>query len=236
MEIVTIGAATLYLGDCMEVLPTLDRVDSVITDPPYGIGFKHSGKSSGVPNRRTQPTSRSTVIIGDDAEFDPMPWCIADSLLFFGADHFRSRLPGGGRFLVWDKTGGGKTPETTFSDSEFIWTSKGSPQNIFHYMWKGVLQDGEKGERRYHLSQKPLALMRWAIRQAKVPPGGVISDPYMGSGSTGVAALQMGYRFVGVEIDRSNFDTACRRIEQAASQPDMFVQTAAPMVQDSLAI
>jgi site-specific DNA-methyltransferase (adenine-specific) len=220
MRVAQIGSATLYLGDCIEAKEAglLKRPVAVISDPPYGIGFKHSGKSSGVPGRKTQPKSRSNTIHGDDKDFDPSPWLIADHLLFFGADHFRKRLPDGGRMLGWDKTGGGKTPETSFSDMEFMWTTHGGPQNIFHYMWKGILQDGEKGEQRYHVSQKPIALMQWAIKQAKVPRGGAILDPYMGSGSTGVAAVRSGFPFIGVEIVESDFENACARIERAATQ------------------
>lgn len=218
MHIEQFDGVTLYCADSRELLPTLGKVDAVITDPPYGIGFKHSGRPSYIGKNKHRAHSRNDTIHGDDVPFDPAPFLLADSLLFFGADHFRARLPDGGRFLAWDKTGHGKTPATSFSDVEFMWTSKGSPQNIFHYMWKGILQDGEKGERRYHVSQKPIALMHWAIRQAKVPPGGLILDPFMGSGSTGVAAVQTGHPFTGIEYEQRFFAIACRRIEEAARQ------------------
>jgi len=99
---------------------------------------------------------------------------------------------------------------------------------IYRLLWDGVCvgsharQEVTAGQSREHPTQKPVALMRWCIERAKVPPGGVILDPYMGSGSTGVAAMQMRHPFIGIEIEPRYFDVACRRIEEAQRQGDMF--------------
>jgi len=138
----------------------------------------------------------------------------------WGADHYAPRLPHG-RWLAWDKIAGA-TLQDNFSDVEFAWHSERGAARIIHYLWKGVLQDGEKGAQRWHPTQKPVAVMQWCIRQLK-GTGAVICDPYLGSGSTGVAAVRLGRRFIGCEIEPRYFDIACRRIEEAYKQPDLFV-------------
>lgn len=211
-----IGLATLMLGDCREIVPTLARPDAVISDPPYGIGYVGS-----VPARlHTAGRINAGAVIGDAQAFDPLPWInAADDVVLWGANHFAQKLPHG-RWLAWNKLGG-LEPWDQFSDVEFAWHNRRAADKLFSHLWKGLCQAGA-GERREHPTQKPVALMRWCIEQAKVPEGATILDPYMGSGSTGVAAVEMRRRFVGVEIEPRYFDIACRRIEQAQRQMDMF--------------
>ena len=215
----TIGLATLYLGDCREIAPLLPRPAAVISDPPYGIGYVRGGGGRGFQAGRRKVWSE---IVGDDADFDPSPWLTcADAVLLWGANHFARALPRG-RWLAWNKLGG-LEPWDSFSDVEFAWCNARGNDKIFSLLWKGLAQ-GEKmnnGER-HHPSMKPIALMRWCIEQAKVPPGGTILDPYMGSGSTGVAAVQMRHPFIGVEIEERYFEIACRRIAEAQRQSDLF--------------
>lgn len=218
-----IGLATLYLGDCREIAPSLPRPAAVITDPPYGIAHQKgaSGKR-GAYSGRHDVRRNGDAIAGDAEPFDPAPWLTAaDAVVLWGANHFAQRLPHG-RWLAWNKLGG-MEPWDSFSDVEFAWHSERGADRIFSHLWKGLCQAGA-GEKRDHPTQKPVALMRWCIEQAKVAPGGLILDPYLGSGSTGVAAVQMGHPFTGIEIDPRYFDTACRRIEAAQRQADLFVQ------------
>ena len=213
-----IGAATLYLGDCMEVLPTLPKVDAVITDPPYGIAYEHSGGGLGVGARRNS----NRPIHGDDAPFDPSHIAtLAPFVLMFGADHFRARLPDGGTFIAWDKSLG-VGPADSFADAEFAWCSAKVKRNAIRFLWKGVACEkaGEENGARYHPTMKPQGVMRICIELAGDAP--LILDPYMGSGSTGVAAVRMGRKFIGCEIDERHFETACRRIEDAQRVQDMF--------------
>jgi len=223
-----IGLATLYLGDCREIAPTFERPAAVISDPPYGIGYVHSGhvrgQAAAIGMTRHANERGAVPIVGDDEPFDPTNWsAMADRVLLWGADRYRSRLPEGGTLLCWDKSEG-RGPNDTFIDGEFAWCNWREPRNTFSLLWKGLACDkrGENNGRRDHPTQKPLRLMRWCIEKAKVPAGGAILDPYMGSGSTGVAAVQMRHPFVGIEIEERYFDIACRRIEEAQRQGDMF--------------
>jgi site-specific DNA-methyltransferase (adenine-specific)/modification methylase len=211
----------------------------VITDPPYGQNLKvnvvsnapRSTLSSGTFNGRNK---MYPDVFGDDAPFDPSFWCaLGDVVLLWGAHKFWARLPDTGGWLVWDKVPNGKIKHQ--ADGECAWCSSISNLRIKRLLWDGLAMSSECKEEVYegrdkwgsggcvrsHPTQKPVALMRWCIEQAKVPPGGTILDPYMGSGSTGVAAVQMRHPFIGIEIEPRYFDIACRRIEQAQRQGDL---------------
>lgn len=213
---VTIGRATLYLGDCLALREQLPKADMLVSDPPYGIGYVHSGHGQGA-------RPKTKAIAGDDQPFDPTPWLqAAPRVLLWGADHFRARLPHGGRFLCWDKSVG-VGQHDSFTDAEYAWTNVPTiKRNVFRHLWKGFvrakssLDHAQAGT--HHVSQKPVALMRWCIELLRCPADGVVLDPYMGSGTTGVAALSLGKRFVGVEIDAEHFEAACERMRRACAE------------------
>ena len=214
-----IGNAELYLGDCRELIGELSA-DAVISDPPYGINYNHSGQHgrlSGVGVTKAARERGNHPIIGDDAPFEPAPWLRFGNVLLWGADHYRLRLPEGGRWLVFDKLDD-MEPWDSFSDVEFAWHSRGGASRRFRMKWKGIACDkqGENNGLREHPTQKPIALMSWCIEQAGMPQK--ILDPFMGSGTTGVAALRLRRRFIGIEISETYFDIACRRIEAEARQ------------------
>jgi len=214
-----IGRAILHLGDCRDILPTLPKVDAVVTDPPYGIGHKHSGKSSGKWGK-----ANSKPIFMDDVAFDPRPYLVAPAIMF-GGDHFADLLPQGGVFHVWDKECGRTNRYDSFSDAEIFWTSFAGKRRVIRYMWKGLqVEEPNIDQVRQHPTQKPVSVMRQLIGMVS---GQMILDPFMGSGSTGVAAMQMGKDFIGCEIDPAYFDIACKRIEDAQRQGDMFIEAAA---------
>lgn len=215
-----IGAATLYLGDCREILPTLGRVDAVVTDPPYGIGFLKGAGGKGL-QAKTRPLR--DAVIGDDAPFDPTPFLDFPEVLMWGADHFSTRLPHG-RWLAWNKLGKMESFDS-FSDVEFAWLNRIGAARIFNHMWKGLCQASEKDTVRHHATVKPVALMEWCLGFIK---GQTILDPFMGSGTTGVACARLGRSFIGIEIDPKYFDIALRRIEQAQRQSDLFIHPADP--------
>lgn len=210
-------AVTIYHGDCRELL-NLAAVDAVITDPPYGIDYNHSGSHGRFAAGLTKNASQrgNYPIHGDDAPFDPSMWTgFVDNVILWGADHFYKRLPDSGRFLAWDKLAG-MQPWDSFCDVELAWHSKEGAARIFSMLWKGLACDkqGENNGLRDHPTQKPERLMRWCIEQAKLEAGSLILDPYMGSGTTLRAAKDLGHRAVGVEIDEKYCEIAARRMGQ----------------------
>lgn len=217
MSIVQIGDATLYHGDCLEILPTLPKVDAVITDPPYGMrADTNMGRfSGGTPEsiaRRKGANRVYAPIVGDDKPFDPSPWIDYPSVVLFGWNHFGSRLPVG-TTLVWVK----RKPEafgTFLSDAEVAWMKGGHGVYCFASYPQTMALERE------HPSQKPVDLMAWCLQRAKA--NGTILDPFMGSGTTGVACAQLGRKFIGIEIERRYFDIACERIDNAYRQQKLF--------------
>lgn len=215
-----IGAAELYLGDCRDVLPTLGKVDAVVTDPPYGIAYAHHGTGKGKHNVRNV-----APIHGDAEPFDPAPLLEFSEVIMWGANHYAQRLPHG-RWLAWDKLAG-LAEFDTFSDVEFAWRKGRGKDRIFSHLWKGICKASEKGgKERWHPTQKPVDLMKWCIGMLP-DAANLILDPYMGVGSTGMAAAAMGRRFIGIEIEERYFTIACRRIEEAQRQRDLFIEPAA---------
>ena len=219
MEKVVIDDATLYLGDCMNILPTLDKVDAVITDPPYGI----NENSKKVASRGKLASPK------DYGEFDWDKEPPSDELIelirtkgrfqaFFGGNYFT--LPPTSCWLVWDKLNG----ENDFADCELAWTNWPKAVRRLQWRWNGMIRQGN--EERFHPTQKPLEVMKWVITLC--PKSETIIDPFMGSGTTGVAAIQMGRKFIGIEREPKYFDIACKRIEQASKQIDMFVEPVKP--------
>lgn len=209
MTVERIGLATLYCGDCREIAPTLPRPAAVISDPPYGIASVwKGGNGHGWGKARTESEMRNEWDAAPpDADFLAALCASSDRAVFWGGNYFA--LPPSRGWLVWNK------PERgfTLSEAELAWTNRDTVIRVF---------DCARSEPdRQHPTQKPVALMAWCIEQAKVPSGGVILDPYMGSGSTGVAAVQMRHPFIGIEIEPRYFDIACRRIEEAQRQGDL---------------
>jgi site-specific DNA-methyltransferase (adenine-specific)/modification methylase len=226
MRVETIGDATLYLGDCRDILPTLGPVDALVTDPPYGIG-EAAGKSA------TRKGLGPTRDYGDDDwDNEPVP---ADLLamarqaarwhIVFGGNYYE--CPPTSCWLVWDKLNGAND----FADCELAWTNLPKAVRRIRYLWSGMLRaNGE--ERGDHPTQKPIGVMRWALQQ--LPPVKTVLDPFMGPGTTGVACVGEGLAFIGIERETKYFDAACRRIAEAYKQPRLFAEPPPKPVQDSL--
>ena len=220
-EEVTIGECRLILGDCREVLPLLPDFDLLMTDPPYGIGadaaaHKASGTVVGHGHRRV--AKRTYEKTEWDTEATP-DWLIGLMLakarhqIIFGGNYYA--LPPTSCILVWDKKTNGN-----FADCELAWTNLPKAVRRIECLWNGFAREGNE-ERFDHPTQKPVKVIEWAMQQA---PDDVetVCDPFMGSGTTGVACTRMGLQFVGIERERKYFDIACRRIEQAYAQPRLF--------------
>ena len=221
-HIETIGDAVLYLGNALDIAPTLSRDCAVIADVPYGINANTKARSSkrvgAVESRHAgNPILQDfPVIEGDDKPFDPTVWLSYPEVILFGANYFCDRLPPSSKWLVFDKRRGNTSDDN--ADCEIAWTNIKGPARLFSHLWRGMVRDSETGQKKVHPTQKPIPLMRWCIEQVKAM---TILDPYMGSGTTGVACLQLGRKFLGVEIDPVYFDTACRRIEAAIKVPEL---------------
>jgi len=209
---VTIGDCRLLLGDCREILPTLGKVDAVVTDPPYGIGadenpVRGSQKHEKKGWDRTRPNKEI---------FDVMIELSNDQIIW-GGNYFTDYLRPTMRWLVWDKM----ARNFSLADCEFAWTSQWKAARIFSYSRGAANQDGKE-----HPTQKPIALMSWCLTH--IPTAQTILDPFMGSGTTGVACAKAGRSFIGIERETSYFDIACERIRKAYAQPDIFVSAPAP--------
>ena len=222
MRVETIGDATLYLGDCLEILPTLPKVDAVVTDPPYGIGMGRTvnhkngkyGKQSGEPH------------LGLDWDSDTPSKETFNKLIemsavqiFWGGNYFE--LPVKRGWIVWDKL---NDDFYSTSDGELAWTNIEQRLKFFrrsHGMDKGFMVKDGFGN--VHPTQKPIPLMEFCVKQATEAQ--TILDPFMGSGTTGVACANLGRKFIGIEICEDYFNVACERIDAAYRQGKLFVDS-----------
>lgn len=219
-----IGDCTLYLGDCSVIMEHLGCVDAVVTDPPYGIR-----------EARNDNASRSKLAASKDygsADWDDEP-CSGDKIammksvskwqIIFGGNYFE--LGPTSCWLVWDKENG----ENDFADCELAWTNLRKAVRRINWRWNGMIRKGQ--EERFHPTQKPLGVMEWCLTH--VPDAKTVLDPFMGSGTTGVACVKSGRSFVGIEQHEPYFEIACERIRKAYAQPDMFVQRPAEPKQEA---
>lgn len=199
----------IYHGDCWELLPEMSMDEmAVVTDPPYGIGLNtRYGKRGGA---HPMGASEMPRVRGDDLPFDPRPFLGFPRVLLWGANHFHQWLRPGGQFLVWDKRCS-LVPSRTQGDSEMAWINRPGPLRTFYHLWDGFLKASERNEKRVHPTQKPVRLMAWCI--GFFPEVSTVIDPYMGSGSTLLAARELGVKAIGIEIDESYCEIAAQRLE-----------------------
>ena len=216
MNPVIIGDATLYLGDCMDILPTLGKVDAVITDPPFGVGnfIQISGNVRG--EKVTWNES------GPSAEFFQLLKEKSTHRVIWGANYFNCFEGAGG--LVWVKN----QPMPNMSKAEMASTSWGNKVELISLTWTNYVNTKEST----HPCERPVGLYKWCIEQVPKQPQTIL-DPFMGSGTTGVAAIQLGRKFIGIEREPKYFDIACQRIEQAVAQGQLFAPVPVKQVQES---
>ncbi len=221
-EPVVIGDAKLYCGDCKKILPMIGLVDAVVMDPPYGINYRSNHNSS----RRGKWAKwvrheNMPGIIGDDKPFNPVPWlALGIPMVVFGGNYCADHLPPTRCWIIWDKRG--EIGKNNQADCEMAWTNLDEVSRVFTHKWSGLIRDGEENVvngPKLHPHQKPVALM---CRILQMVPGESVLDGYMGSGSTGVAAVRMGRPFIGVEKDLGYFDIACERICREYEQLKLF--------------
>jgi site-specific DNA-methyltransferase (adenine-specific)/modification methylase len=211
------GGITIYHGDCRDILPMIAvaTVDLLLTDPPYGIDLE---TRYGERKRTALALSNDYPrIVGDAEPFSPDHLLGFPRLVLFGANHYAQRLPSSPSWLVWDKLAGltSKRPIgfNDNADCELAWTNLGGPARLIPLRWMGLMKGAERDQRRLHPTQKPVALMGGIIGQYTAP-GALIVDPYLGSGSTLVAAQVLGRRAIGIEIAEAWCEVAARRLQQ----------------------
>jgi site-specific DNA-methyltransferase (adenine-specific) len=213
---------SLHLGDCREILPTLGKVDAVVTDPPYGINKDGKKRSTGSHGGRKAYEFLGWDAERPDSEIFSMLLSAGSQHVIWGGNYFADLFPPTGKWLVWDK--GQRIDQ---SDGELAWTSSHGALRIFELNRVALMTDGA-----FHPTQKPIEIMRWSILQLDNPK--TILDPFMGSGSTGVAATDLGKLFVGIEREEKYFDIACKRIQAALDAPDMFIAPPKPVKQEAM--
>lgn len=230
MRTETIGDATLYLGDCRDVFDALPVSASMITDPPYGVGF--TGK-------RTKYTDNSGQDSYNDTE-DNFRSVVLPAVMSGICRSHRSAIFTGTRRLheyptpqdiggIVCPNGGGRSswgfgcfhPVLFYGRCPYLAGGAGARPTTTVMYHPGMHVTGENDID--HPCPKPIAFMKWAVSRASVE-GDTVLDPFMGSGTTGVACISLGRKFVGIEIDPGYFDVACHRIEAATRQPDLFVR------------
>lgn len=234
MRVEKIGLATLYLGDCREIAPGLGYVDLTITDPPYGDAETHAGHLSSVTLRDGTPAGQALGFAGiGKAELCglALSWLeMTRRWVIFTCEWKHAHaLPNLVRLGIWRKPDG--APQFTGDRPGTGWEAVAICHRDGRKHWNGggkhAVWTIPKGMTDGHPTQKPVALpTAWIADFAE--RGETIFDPFMGSGSTGVAAVQMRHPFIGIEIEERYFSIACRRIEQAQRQGDMFRDAVAP--------
>lgn len=196
------GGITIYHGDAREILPTLPKVDLVLTDPPYGINYDRNKKHRGY--------SDDPTVIGDNEPFDPSLLLSLGNLIIWGGNCFASRLPDSPTWLIWRKTLTTNNDGQT-ADCDMAWSNCIGRSRYFEYLWAGCYRAGEVGDY-FHPTQKPLALMKWCL--SLQPKSELILDPYFGSGTTLRAAKDLGRKAIGIEIEERYCEIAAKRLQQ----------------------
>ena len=215
-EILGDGQVRLLLGDCREILPTLGKVDACVTDPPYGIGFA-------AQPTKWQRRAGQRAEAWDDITIEGLAEIIARGTkqVVWGGNYYS--LPPSRGWLSWYKP----DAPPSMGSVEFAWSNLDqNPRQI------SCSIGATNAERVGHPTQKPLAVMRFTLNE--IGPAETILDPFMGSGTTGVAAVKLGRKFIGIEIHEPYFDIACRRISDAMKQPDMFIERPVPPKQEAM--
>jgi DNA modification methylase len=231
-----IGDCRLLLGDCRDLLETLEPVDAVVTDPPYGLEDwntrgTNAGKGQGRAWKGLGRNGKSAFDGDQCAKWDVAPDAAmiaalmnaGEHKIIWGANYLLDHLPRTKQLFVWNKGIRGMH----YNDCEVAWTSQWREAcRVFDY-------SPASAEPKQHPTQKPLALMRWCMGRLPVTARSII-DPFMGSGTTGVAAVETDRSFIGIEREPSYFDIACRRIEAAYKQPRLFAEPVAKPTQPDI--
>lgn len=201
-------AVTIYHCDCREILPDLEPVDLVLTDPPYGINHQCNYRD----RRRYKAACSKNYpnVYGDDSPFNPeFLLSIGKARIIWGGNWFANKLPNSGGWLVWDKERPDNLDQAT---CELAWTDCIKGVRRFRYLWNGMIRKG--GDDLVHPTQKAIALMKWCMELKWVRDYKIVLDPFMGSGTTMRAAKDLGRKAIGIEIEEKYCEIAAKRMAQ----------------------
>lgn len=206
--------------DCMVVLKeTPDKFyDLCICDPPYGINLKGANVIKNKSDSNTVFNTEWDKSIPDKAYFEEL-MRVSKEQIIWGGNYFLDYLGYCKAPIIWDKLNG----DSLYADGEMAWTSKGLPKNlkIWRHQWCGAFKDSERGTEKIHPTQKPVALYEWLLRNY-AKPGDKILDTHLGSGSSRIAAYNLGFDFVGCEIDKDYFNAQEERFKRHTAQIRLF--------------
>ena len=204
------GSLLLWNADCREVPPQIGKVDAIITDPPYGISFAAQPTTGGRKRGQTAETwddeTPTDVVLALPAL---APLCVV-----WGGNYYTLACTRG--WLMWRKP----DAPPSMAHGELAWTNR--DQNLRVIDWSIAATNAERVG---HPTQKPVRVMSWSMEQVGVPEGGTVLDPFMGSGSTAIACIRTGRKFVGIEKDPAHYATALERIQRELSQGDLFLDS-----------
>lgn len=228
-----IGDCVLYQGDCREVMPTLGKVDHVFSDPPYGVHATHQNHLSKIILRDGTSAGKSLDFDGisgsELVKFASMACDMAHRWVVFSCEWKDAHLLDDAGLLIrlgiWRKPDG--APQFTGDRPGTGWEAIAICHRTGRKRWNGggkhAVWQFPKGHNDGHPTQKPVSLLSAWVRDFS-DAGEAILDPFMGSGTTGVACVKLGRKFIGIELDPDYFEIACKRIRDAYAQPDMFVE------------
>jgi DNA modification methylase len=200
----------LYHGDCLEIMPQLEPVDLVLTDPPYGINYDCAASANKGKFKWKYYGETAWDKKRPNIEVFNKIIKISKNQIIWGGNYFTDYLPPTMQWLVWDKG----QRNFTLADCEFAWSSQEKASRIFDLTRRMALKDGK-----VHPAQKPIALMVWCLDI--LGPGNVL-DPFLGSGTTAVACEQLNRRWIGIEISEKYCEIAAKRIERERQQLKLF--------------
>lgn len=218
----------IFNGDCRLLLEPLGLTLGcfVLADPPYGarLSFDYNERFSPADEKWWKNSDRTAAVrhaalVGDDEDFNPGHLLHHPKVVLFGANHYASRLPDSGGWIVWDKRNGGRDVtgcEWPMSEGELAWTNLSNGVRIFRHTWFGLIRDSEPKEH-YHPTQKPIALMRWILEKWNKSNLTVL-DPYCGSGPVLIAAKSLGMAAIGIELHEPYCEIAAKRLSQEVLQ------------------
>lgn len=229
-----IGDCRLILGDAKEVLPALGKVDACVCDPPYGINFGNFNRTN---KTRTGVRYKANKYHNSDwdtgfvlDEYFELIKNQSENIIIWGGNYFPCLWIDPVKSIIfWNK----HQPCKNFSQGELAWSNIDMPARHIDFPYFGGIEGKTSAPEKLHPTQKPVEVMKMCIELIK-GDAGLILDPFMGSGTTGVACVKLGRKFIGIELEPKYFDIACKRIEQAYKQPDFFVQQPSKPVQEAL--